>query len=241
MRSLAASRSPSSAATGSSAPAIFFSFWMSVPSELSCDPSWTDHKREAVMALSMSYQNLGVPLEDVDRHRVAALASNAPPFNFQSKLDGGGMSLLFNRSALIGLIFCTATYVWAEDPRTTFLDDAVLQKSIIDISRMNESELRAFARYMSVCDSPIDDYSIHECNIAESMYKLQFGAQRALDKFINARSMMLQLMKQPSFAKEYNEKSVAQHMDELLKEANVIVTIKSAVTSRFHSLRSNGQ
>jgi hypothetical protein len=94
---------------------------------------------------------------------------------------------------------------------------------------------------MAECNSPIGDYSVHECNVAESLYNLEYESERVIDKFIVARGLMMELKRQPTYAKEYVNTDAQSSVQEMSKESKVITSIESAINSRFRLLQSNKQ
>jgi hypothetical protein len=113
-----------------------------------------------------------------------------------------------------------------------FYSDTILRRSLADIAQMQEPELRAFSHYLAECDDTEDASARHACSAAEVSYNIEFGAKRALDDMIIARST-LQTM---SIAKPE-----LPGVHQLLKEARILEALQDAARLRFQALRSSAR
>jgi hypothetical protein len=88
-----------------------------------------------------------------------------------------------------------------------------------------------FAHYIAECDDTENASARHACSAAEVSYNIEFGAKRALDDMMLARST-LQTM---SIAEP-----VSPAVHQLLKEATILEALQDAARLRFQALRSSG-
>jgi hypothetical protein len=142
---------------------------------------------------------------------------------------------MFPRLALLTLVLLAAPGIRAIgrpfDAKAVFYSSTILRNSLADIAKMQEPELRAFAHYIAECDDTENASARHACSAAEVSYNIEFGAKRALDDMMLARST-LQTM---SIAEP-----VSPAVHQLLKEATILEALQDAARLRFQALRSSG-
>jgi hypothetical protein len=117
--------------------------------------------------------------------------------------------------------------------KATFYSGDVLRRAIEDIGHMPGAELRSFTRYLSECDDElVDDVPTrHACRTAETTYKIEFGAKRALDDLIVARSLL------NSFQIARTTPEPAD-VEMIVNQMGVILALENAARNRFRALKS---
>jgi hypothetical protein len=131
----------------------------------------------------------------------------------------------------VATMLATAAVAGAQpyDAKANFYSASVLRGAIENIAQMREPELRAFTHYLAECQDEHDGPGKHACSAAEKTYTIEFGAKRALDDWIVARSIFTQLPPE--------KMDTAHIVDEAKAYARVVVALERAVSARFSELK----
>ena len=141
---------------------------------------------------------------------------------------------ILSAARLIACI-CTlirADYAFATKAESTFFDPSILRASTDYIKRMSEPELRVFVAYLADCADLSGDFGKHECRKSQSLYEIEFGANRPLDEMVYARSNMEE---QPSDNKEAGD-DLALHA---INFGKVVAALHRAAADRFRIIRQS--
>jgi hypothetical protein len=144
------------------------------------------------------------------------------------------MILRFVAVLVVVLAAVVAVFAQPYDPKAVFYSDSVLSKALSDISQMQEPELRAFTHYLAECQDAADAVSKHFCAAARASYQIEFGAKRALDDMMIARSILDDLS-QTKPALDMNDP--IKTVNAAKKAALVLVALERAAGERFHALK----
>lgn len=114
-------------------------------------------------------------------------------------------------------------------------NEKVLQGALSDIAKMQEAELRAFTRYLSVCktlgnlgDDPI-------CSGAQTSYSVEFGGRRPLDDLLRSMILRDQLDR---FKIAHGARGIFDE-DWVYRESFITVEVQEATSARFRALRAS--
>lgn len=127
-----------------------------------------------------------------------------------------------------------------DDPNAVFFSKKVLQGALSDIARMQEPELRAFARYLSECD-PGDQRpgeQEHACAAAYLSYQIEFGENRP-GQTRPIDDLMVAIEYRKTKARMVGNGSI--DMDRIAKEVEIISSLEDSARARFRALRTGGK
>jgi hypothetical protein len=147
-----------------------------------------------------------------------------------------------SRPTLIGFIACAqlvlglavAAIAQVYQPETIYYNETIQKETIDIISHMSEAELRLFAQYLAECQHETVAVS-QPCSVAASTYRMEFGADRAVDKLMTARGTLAALSSSRNKLDTLDAKTLA---DGAIREAKIYTAMQGAVQARFRALRA---
>jgi hypothetical protein len=118
----------------------------------------------------------------------------------------------------------------AESPKEIIFSDDVLHQAFADIDRMEHAELSAFVRYLAECKDELssNDLIHHACTVARTLYGIEYGKERSLDKLIRAIEIAGGLLK---------DDKQNRNPDLVLRYSDVESKLAYITSIRFSTLR----
>lgn len=143
-------------------------------------------------------------------------------------------------AVLVVLLVGGVALAQAPSPEEKFYDPAILQGALADIAQMQEPELRGFMRYAAECSDylGVEAAARRACSVAMTTYEMEFGANRALDDWIYAKSAMEEMRMEEM--RQADPRSLPTETEAIvalaIRYGEVISAIQGAVRDRFRVL-----
>jgi hypothetical protein len=121
------------------------------------------------------------------------------------------------------------------ETNVVLFNEKVLQGALSDIAKMQEAELRAFTRYLSVCKTLGNLGDDPTCSEVKASYSIEFGGKRRLDDLISSMTLR-DMLDRDRVA--HGERGIFDG-DWIMRESFITVEIQEAASARFRALRND--
>lgn len=139
---------------------------------------------------------------------------------------------------MLAVTAATAADYVADTLRETnavLFNEKVLKGALSDVAKMQEAELRAFTRYLSVCKPLGNLMDDPTCSEVQTSYSIEFGARRPLDDLLSAMKSRDSIDR---FRIAHGKMDDVVKDDWIYRDTYITLEVERAASARFRALRA---